>query len=76
MTSERWRQADFVGPLVEGMNEVYGGIAMSATRAEELTIELDQLRGGIEAVAAKVAFDADPSDFRATLLALAEETPE
>jgi hypothetical protein len=75
MTSDRWRQGPLTGPLVKAMNEACADIAMSTARAEELTIELDQFRAGIEAVAAKVTFDADPSDFRATLLALAEQTP-
>ena len=75
MTSDRWHQGPLTGSLVEAIHEAYAGIAMSTTRAEELTIELHQLRAGIEAIAAKVTFDADPSDFRATLLELAEETP-
>lgn len=74
MTSDKWHQGPLTGPLVEAMNQAYAGIAMSPSRAEELTIELDQLRAGIGAVTDKVIFDADPSDFRAMLLALAEET--
>jgi hypothetical protein len=61
------------GAYVRAANEAFAGIAISEARSEELPIELGQLRDAIEAVGMAVTFDADPSDFRAALLALAEK---
>jgi hypothetical protein len=61
------------GDYVRAANEAYAGIAMSEARSEELPVELGQLRAAIEAVGDAVTFDADPSEFRAALLALAEK---
>lgn len=60
------------GAFVRATNEAYAGIALSDMRPEELTVELDQLRCAIEAVGEPIAFDTDPSDFRAALLALSK----
>ncbi|MFO1080368.1 MAG: hypothetical protein U1E23_07075 [Reyranellaceae bacterium] len=57
--------------LVRVMNEAYGGLKLTPARVEELPIELEQLARAIETVADKVAFDGDPSDFRAAQLELA-----
>ncbi len=56
--------------LVRVMNDAYARLKLEPERIEELPIELEQLRRAIEAVSAKVDFDADPSDHRAALLAL------
>jgi len=61
------------GAYVRAANEAYADIGLPPARPEELTIELMQLRNAIEAVRHRVAFDADPSDFRAAQLALAED---
>jgi hypothetical protein len=61
------------GAYVRAANEAYAHIDISAPRSEELPIELGQLRSAIEAVCNQVAFDADPSDFRRELQALAEK---
>lgn len=61
------------GALVRAANDAYAGIALSEARSEELPIELGQLRAAIETARAPVAFEAEPADFRAALLALAEE---
>ena len=61
------------GAYIRAANDAYAGIAMSEARSEEMTIELEQLRAAIEAMSKAVMFDADPSDFRAALLALAEK---
>lgn len=60
--------------LVEALNDIQGGITLSHGRPAELTIELEQLRAAVEQVAARVAFDAEPAEFRAALLALAERS--
>jgi hypothetical protein len=61
------------GAFVRAANEAYAGIALSEARSEELPIELGQLRAAIETVREPVSFEAEPADFRAALLALAEE---
>jgi hypothetical protein len=61
------------GAFVRAANEAYAGIALSEARSEELPIELGQLRAAIETVREPVSFEAEPGDFRAALLALAEE---
>jgi hypothetical protein len=61
------------GAFVRAANEAYAGIALSEARSEELPIELGQLRAAIETVREPVVFEAEPADFRAALLALAEE---
>ena len=61
------------GAFVRAANEVYAGIALSEARSEELPIELGQLRAAIETAREPVAFEAEPADFRAALLALAGE---
>jgi hypothetical protein len=58
---------------VRAANDAYADIALPPARPQELTIELTQLRDAIEAVAQKVSFDTEPSDFRAAMLALAEK---
>jgi hypothetical protein len=61
------------GAFVRAANDAYAGVALSEARSEELPIELGQLRAAIETVRQPVSFEAEPSDFRAALLALAEE---
>jgi len=61
------------GALVRAMNDAGAGIALSESRCDELTIELEQLRAATESVATKVVFDADPADFRVALMELAKE---
>jgi hypothetical protein len=60
------------GAFVRAANETYGGIALNETRPDELTIELSQLRAAIETVRAPIAFDSEPADFRAALVALSK----
>jgi hypothetical protein len=62
------------GAYVRAANEAYAGISLSRTRPDELTIELEQLRAAIETVRQPIAFDTDPSDFRAALLSVAKDT--
>jgi hypothetical protein len=62
------------GSFIRAANETYAGIAISDARSEELPIELGQLRAAIETVREPVMFDADPADFRAALLELAEKS--
>lgn len=61
------------GTLVRAMNETLVRIALSEARSEELVVELGQLCAGAEAIGARIDFDSEPSDFRAALLALAQE---
>lgn len=61
------------GALVRALNETQAGIALTEARSKELPIELGQLRAGTAAVDARVDFNSEPADFRAALLALAEE---
>ena len=63
------------GSYVRAANEAYGGIALTDARADELPIELGQLRAAIESVRRPVLFESEPADFRAALLALAEKNP-
>ena len=53
--------------LIRTMNEGYARLRLKDARIEELPIEVEQLRKAIEAAATRVAFDTDPSDFRAAL---------
>jgi hypothetical protein len=62
------------GRTVRALNEAYANIDLTPERADELPIELMQLREAIEAVRGKVTFDVDPFDFRAALLATAAES--
>ena len=61
------------GAFVRAANDAYAGIALSEARSDELPVELGQLRAAIETVPRPVSFEAEPADFRAALLALAEE---
>ena len=61
------------GRTVNAMNAAYARIELTPQRADELPVELMQLREAIEAVRGKVAFDVDPFDFHAALLATAVE---
>ena len=61
------------GRTVNAMNEAYAKIELTSQRADELPVELKQLHEAIETVRGKVAFDVDPFDFRAALLATAVE---
>jgi hypothetical protein len=63
------------GAYVRAANDAYAGIALSDARAEELPIELQQLRAAIETVGRPVPFESEPADFRAALLELAEKNP-
>lgn len=62
------------GAYVRAANEACAGISLSATRPDELTIELEQLRSAIENAREPIVFDTDPSDFRAALLSVAKDT--
>ena len=62
-----------VSEMVNAMNAAYARIELTPQRADELPVELMQLREAIEAVRGKVAFDVDPFDFHAALLATAVE---
>jgi hypothetical protein len=62
------------GAFIRSANDAYAGISLSATRPDELTIELEQLRAAIETVSEPIAFDTDPADFRAAILSVAKGT--
>jgi hypothetical protein len=56
------------GNSVRAINRAYAKIPISEKRADELPIELNQLKEAIETAGPRVDFDVDPFDFRAALL--------
>ncbi len=52
---------------IRAWNAAHPRIALTASRAQELAIELDQLSAAIASARPRLAFDTDPHDFRAAL---------
>jgi hypothetical protein len=59
--------------VILALNAAGPALPMDRARAQELAAEVTQLIAAADAARARIGFEADPYDFKATLLELAGE---